>query len=153
VLGNVLDLEGFEYESSEQVRDELHRACEGVGTDTSQHGNCYTTALDVGLMRVADVPIYSTDALVRRSPALQKTGDAASFLARISHAQAAQLGLSDGESVSVVQGDARQVCTVVTDTRVPESTVWLSCGTAKAAMLGASIGPVSLEKGSGEGML
>jgi NADH-quinone oxidoreductase subunit G len=73
VMGNLLDLQGFEYLSSEEVREELRALCAGV-TDGGYHGN-HTVATQPagGQVTVLDLPMYQTDALVRRAPSLQKT--------------------------------------------------------------------------------
>jgi NADH-quinone oxidoreductase subunit G len=78
VLGNLLNLPGFDYESSEQVREELRHAlgaAAGAAADTAYRG---TRALDGAREgRVVDVPLYHGDPVVRRAPALQATRDAA----------------------------------------------------------------------------
>jgi NADH-quinone oxidoreductase subunit G len=72
VLGNLLHLDGFEYQSSEDVREELRRACgESPSTRftvTTHHVNGSPPATPV-----IDLNMYQSDALVRRSPSLQKT--------------------------------------------------------------------------------
>jgi len=79
VLGNLLALPGFDYESSEQVRDELRALCAGLSARGYQGSHAVTpagvaSAAGVsGEVRVVDVPMYQTDALVRRAPSLQKT--------------------------------------------------------------------------------
>jgi NADH-quinone oxidoreductase subunit G len=71
VLGNELGLPGFEYQSSEEVREELRRLCP---EDPSQR---YSGAHRVGEARTGasliDVPMYQIDAIVRRAPSLQRT--------------------------------------------------------------------------------
>src|SRR3546814_16411507 len=68
VLGNLFQLPGFDDETSESVRDSV--LVDGV---QSRLSNDIRTAVGVGgkpgdgLERVADVPIYRTAALVRRS--------------------------------------------------------------------------------------
>jgi NADH-quinone oxidoreductase subunit G len=78
VLGNLLNLPGFDYESSEQVRAELQQLLGDAATapaDTAYRG---TRALDGARDgRVVDVPLYQGDPVVRRAPALQATRDAA----------------------------------------------------------------------------
>jgi len=73
VLGNLLALEGFDYDSAEQVRDELRALADGVVADNRYAGSrvvvASTTAGSV------DVPMYAIDALTRRSPALAATRD------------------------------------------------------------------------------
>jgi NADH-quinone oxidoreductase subunit G len=72
VLGNLLDLAGFEYESSEDVRDAVRAAAGDVAPDTAFNG---TRAVSAGQGGTVDVPMYAVDAIVRRAPALQKTRD------------------------------------------------------------------------------
>ena len=75
VLGNLLDLAGFDYTSSEGVGDELKQAIGEVTPD-----NSYTARRTLNGARPAgapvDVPMYSIDAIVRRAPALQRTREA-----------------------------------------------------------------------------
>ncbi|MGC8519402.1 MAG: NADH-quinone oxidoreductase subunit NuoG, partial [Steroidobacteraceae bacterium] len=74
VLGNLLDLEKFDYVSSEQIRLELAALC---GTETAYAAPGYRGAHAVvpggAVSRVLDLPMYQIDALVRRAPSLQKT--------------------------------------------------------------------------------
>ncbi len=72
VLGNLLNLSGFEYQSSDEVRDELRRLCGEVPMTP------YAGAHRAGATRgtgteVIDLSMYQVDALVRRAPSLQKT--------------------------------------------------------------------------------
>jgi NADH-quinone oxidoreductase subunit G len=73
VLGNLLALDGFEYDSSEQVRDELRQlAAEpppGIRLPSRNIG-------PAGEARPASVPLYGVDAIVRRAPSRQKTAQA-----------------------------------------------------------------------------
>jgi len=76
VLGNLLGLAGFDYQSSEDVLHEVRQACEGVrpagyqGTHAVREADESGTAAGTALV---DVPMYQTDALLRRAPSLQKT--------------------------------------------------------------------------------
>jgi NADH-quinone oxidoreductase subunit G len=71
VLGNLLALDGFAEESSEQVRDRLRMLVEK--TAASVTANVAATVSVSGAARVADIPLYQGDAVVRRAPALQRT--------------------------------------------------------------------------------
>jgi NADH-quinone oxidoreductase subunit G len=75
VLGNLLGLSGFEYVSSEQVRDELLAACAALLLDAPPALGASLPAGAVLPGEWVDIPIYQSDALVRRSPALAKTKD------------------------------------------------------------------------------
>jgi NADH-quinone oxidoreductase subunit G len=73
VLGNLLGLDGFEYLSSEEVRDELRRE---LGEHPSAH---VTSSFAPGRLASLDVTrevgIYAVDPVVRRSRPLQETRD------------------------------------------------------------------------------
>jgi NADH-quinone oxidoreductase subunit G len=69
VLGNLLGLDGFEYDSSEQVLDEL-RAQPG---DAAARPPPTREVRRTSAANVTPVPIYGVDAVVRRSAPLQQT--------------------------------------------------------------------------------
>jgi NADH-quinone oxidoreductase subunit G len=71
VLGNLLNLPGFEYQSSEDVREELRKLC-GDSQETAYKGN-HRVAPGTTAAEVLDISMYHIDALVRRAPSLQKT--------------------------------------------------------------------------------
>ncbi|HET7758080.1 MAG TPA: molybdopterin-dependent oxidoreductase, partial [Steroidobacteraceae bacterium] len=74
VLGNLLGIAGFEYQSCAEVRAELERACAALVPRGYAGTHVVTAAAAAaGGAGLVDVPMYQTDALVRRAPALQKT--------------------------------------------------------------------------------
>jgi NADH-quinone oxidoreductase subunit G len=83
VLGNLLHLSGFEYQSSEEVLNEARQACEGAVPAPYSGTHAVTAAGGGGQgaragdstpgAALIDVPMYQIDAVVRRAPALQKT--------------------------------------------------------------------------------
>jgi NADH-quinone oxidoreductase subunit G len=78
VLGNLLDVEGFEYVTSEDVRDEIAAEL-GVVMPNNQFDGAIKHALPNGADEPdaeIDVPLYSVDGLVRRATALQMTPEA-----------------------------------------------------------------------------
>lgn len=76
VLGNLLNLSGFEYVSSDQVRDELQSQLGAITPNNSYTGDAVTRS--GASERVNDVPMYAVDAIVRRATALQQTLEARS---------------------------------------------------------------------------
>jgi NADH-quinone oxidoreductase subunit G len=74
VLGNLLKLPGFDYQSSEDVLAGVRAACEAA-TAAGYQGRHEVTLRGPATeaARVTDVPMYQTDALVRRAPSLQRT--------------------------------------------------------------------------------
>jgi NADH-quinone oxidoreductase subunit G len=81
VLGTLANISGFEYQSSEDIREELRKLCTGTAaigsasagsSATAYKGSHRVTAGSAGA-DVVDVSMYHIDALVRRAPSLQKT--------------------------------------------------------------------------------
>jgi NADH-quinone oxidoreductase subunit G len=73
VLGNLMNLERFDYLSSEEVLAEVRKACAGVQAGPYQGAHTVQAATEHGEVALTDVPMYQTDALVRRAPSLQRT--------------------------------------------------------------------------------
>ncbi|HEC17158.1 MAG TPA: NADH-quinone oxidoreductase subunit G [Sedimenticola sp.] len=149
VLGNLMDLKGFDYLSSEEVRDELQQACAGArpenDLDNTTDGEIQASAGK--LMRIGEVPIYAADALVRRAAALQETKDARdAAVARANATVAGKAGVGDGDTVAVVQGGQRAKLVLRVDARVPDGCVWVAAGVPGSESLGDQFGEISLEK-------
>jgi NADH-quinone oxidoreductase subunit G len=77
VLGNLLGLSGFDYQSSEEIRAELATL---VGSPTAYSAPAYSgnhapaqESSGQSAQHVVDLPMYQIDALVRRAPSLQRT--------------------------------------------------------------------------------
>ena len=148
VLGNLLKVDGFGQDTSEAVRDEalkdvdvparLNNAIGGVEAITSPAAN--------GLQRVSDVPIYSTDAIVRRSAPLQATADAAMPQAWLRGDELKRLGVQAGAMVKVSQGQGSVNLVAAADDRLPRGVVRVAAGHAATAALGAMFGTISVER-------
>jgi NADH-quinone oxidoreductase subunit G len=69
VLGNHLELPGFEYQSSEEVRDELQAALSGKPALATQSGPLAPAAA----VDIIDVPMYQVDPVLRRAASLLRT--------------------------------------------------------------------------------
>ncbi len=149
VLGNLLDLDGFDYDTSEAVRDEIT----GGATDLSERLNNMAEMLpqagaqaSAGLERLADVPIYFADPLVRRARSLQMTHDAKPPQARMSLVLMQKLGIANGDAVRISQGEASVVLEAKQDERLPENVVRVAAGHSTTAVLGPMFGSIRVEK-------
>jgi len=71
VLGNLAGIQDFEYQSSEEVREELRARCAEIAA-TSYQGT-HEVAAGNAEARVIDVPMYAVDAVLRRAASLQRT--------------------------------------------------------------------------------
>ena len=150
VLGNLLGLTGFEHNDSPDVlRDALGDTPTGnVQAFLNNAVSAVTTApspITSGLERVAEVPIYQTDAVVRRSPALQMTQDAALPVARMHSRLIAKLGLEENGRVSVRQTASALTLKVQRDDLLPDNCIRVPSGHPLTAGLGPMFGPITAE--------
>ena len=151
VVGNLLGLSGFDYESSEQVRDEIlpKSGAFADGLDNSFDDLSQSqTAVSEGavLQRVSPVPIYFSDSLVRRAPSLQMTRDSRYPTARMSMDTMTKLGLVDGAQVRVTQQGGEANLKAEVDETVPGGCVSIAGGHASTASLGDMFGSISVER-------
>ncbi len=152
VLGNLLGLAGFEQESAEEVRAQ---ALGDVAALSTRLDNSTQAALTVGTstavstagyQRIADVPIYATDSLVRRATSLQLTADAREPQVGLPAALWQALGLKDGDRVRVSQGDGSAELLAQQDASQAADTVRVAAGHPATAQLGALFGTVTIAK-------
>ena len=149
VLGNMLDVQGFDYDTSEAVRDEALGG-QDVGGRLNNHlevalqGTAIADAQ--GIQRVADVPVYAADALVRRAVSLQKTRDAATSCVKMHGSELRKLGVQSGDSVKVTQGKASVHLAVQADDAMPAGTARVAAGHPATAELGAMFGTITVER-------
>ncbi|HVP08736.1 MAG TPA: NADH-quinone oxidoreductase subunit NuoG [Burkholderiales bacterium] len=149
VLGTMLGLPGFEFETIEQVRE----ACLGgrdiqgllsnkIDFDSRQQQGM----ISAGIQRVADVPIYFADPLARRSPPLQKTRDAQAPRAWMNSRLLQKLGVQAGGLVLVKQNGGEAGLAAALDDKLPDDCVRIAAGHPSTAALGAPFAALTLEK-------
>ena len=148
VLGNLLELKGFDFETSEDV---LAEALGDSATVAKRLSNAHAATVanlptQAGLERIADVPIYAADATVRRAASLQLTADARAPMVGLPSGVWAELGLTEGAKVRVSQGAARAVLPARLDAGQAPNTVRVPAGHADTAALGAMFGSITVEK-------
>ncbi len=73
VLGNLTNLSGFEYQSSEEVLNEVRARCADLKPAPYQGSHAVAAAGHAAEGGLIDVPMYQSDAVVRRAPSLQRT--------------------------------------------------------------------------------
>ena len=149
VLGNLFELEGFDYQDSSAVLDELRQRVANVAPSAPEQSSLVleeSLAEGDAIFRIGSVPMYAGDPLVRRAPALQRTADGSFRGVHINRALARSLGLEDGENASVRQNGTRMNFAVVVDDKVPDGCAALAAGINETAGLGPSFGPMEIEK-------
>jgi NADH-quinone oxidoreductase subunit G len=147
-LGSTLELPGFGFESIEDVRRTLPSGADLAAGLRNGTAVCIdrpaTTA--AGIERVADVPIYSADAIARRAPALQRTADARPPRARMNALTLQRLGVAEGGQVRVRQGRGEAVLATEIDAAVPPGVVRIAAAHPSTSGLEGLCGPISVER-------
>ncbi|MDT8388689.1 MAG: NADH-quinone oxidoreductase subunit NuoG [Thiogranum sp.] len=148
VLGNLLELEGFQETSSEQVREAL-RAQLGsdLSVDNTRRSACAETASsEEGLQRIPYLPLYAVDGVVRRADALQRTPDAQVSAIGLHPDDAAAHGLSDGDRADVRQGSHSATLDVIVNERIARGAALLPVAIESTLALGAPFGALQVHK-------
>jgi NADH-quinone oxidoreductase subunit G len=149
VLGNLLSLPGFDYDSSEAVRDEvlsgnvadkLNNHMAGIALQSVAVGQ------ETAIQRVSQVPIYSADALVRRAAALQTTHDAALPKVAMRSSDLHKIGVQSGDTVKVSQSGGVAYLVAQADDGLPPSVARVAAGHAATSALGTMFGTITVER-------
>ncbi len=148
VLGNLLNLDNFYFNSSEEVLGEA------VPTDfaaklsnTTTVAPAVTSLFTPAVERLADVAIHSSDAIVRRAPALQLTQDAKRAIKLgVPSSLFMQLGLKEGDAVKVSQSGLSVTMPATEEKALADGVVRLSAATSVSAQLGSMFGLLTVER-------
>ena len=146
VLGNVLELPGFEYENTQQILADAVIKDQIPALLNNRIQPVATSDPDISLVRVGGVSLYATDAIVRRSEPLQSTVHAAVPVARANNVTLAKFGLSNGDIAQAKQGNSIVSITITTDDTLPENVLFLPFHQSNW-QLGALLTTVELSKG------
>ncbi len=157
VLGNKLGIQGFDYVSSADVRDELEIACDAVpaANNAFEVSGIYTGQDKPGagkFQRIGDVAEFCADSLVRRATALQKSAPWQEML-WLNANEVEKLGLQDAVAsitdentvvVNVKQGDETVDLPLKIDASIPDGCALLMAGTQAGALLGSAFGELEI---------
>jgi NADH-quinone oxidoreductase subunit G len=160
VLGGLMELVGFDYESLSQITTEVTRKVSTTMAEKnisqkpfrwpkklSQHPELK----DFEMRCCSSAPIYQMDGLVRRSRPLQSTQDGMNAgFARISEEMATKLEVTNGESLMVIQqmaGEKRVSRFFVKVGGVAARTLMLPMGVEESLGITQPFGHVLVQKG------
>jgi NADH-quinone oxidoreductase subunit G len=145
VLGDLLHANVGTFNSSEDVK-----AAALAQFDDTKLGAIAATVLSVeslsgsGLERVADVPIYHADSLVRRGVALSRSAYGKQAHVRMNAETSKRLGLTHGSPVNVTQGGVTVAAVLAVDETVPGDAVRIPLATDTSAQLGSTTEPMTV---------
>ncbi len=148
VLGDLLHANVGAFNSSEDVKKaalaNFSDASLGAKTAAIKPlANAMNATLDP-IERVADLPIYQADPLVRRGTALQASAYAKQARVRMNAETAKHNGLSAGAQVRVEQGGQAVVASLAIDETVATGAVRIPFATEVSAALGAANGAIKV---------
>ena len=148
VMGNLLKLDGFDYITSEAVRDELDTQTGHAEPDPRSD----VTAIQVNdgqteLTRIGHLPLYAVDSLVRRAQPLQQTDDGMNAVMAMNPDTAVKLGLNGSDTVVVVQNNQRVSLPIYIEDAIPDGCAFIPTGVAGSTELGMSYGPLEVDAG------
>jgi NADH-quinone oxidoreductase subunit G len=105
-----------------------------------------TASAAVTLERVTDVPIFRTDAMVRRALALQESASSRAPVARMHATTLAQLGVVQGAQVLIKAAAGQVVLAAEQDNTLAAGAVRIAAGFEQTAALGGAFGQLSVER-------
>jgi len=149
VLGNLFDVEGFDYQDSAQVQGEVRERVANVTPSAPARASLEVPegAIDASaVFRIGRVPLYATDPLVRRARSLQDTEDGRFRGVAINRRLAEALGIRNGETAVVQQNGTRMHFPVIVNDRVPDGCAALASGIVETAGLAPALGSMIIEK-------
>lgn len=144
VLGNLLQVKGFDYESSEDVLKEVKMHVDMA--NEMKYTPFYPESLPVPrerLVRVGEWPLYRGDMIVRHSTALQECATAETACIRIHPKTADDLKLEQTATVS--QGDIEITLPLKRDERVAPDVVWVANAMSETVDLGQAFAAITIK--------
>ncbi|TEA78578.1 NADH-quinone oxidoreductase subunit NuoG [Allopusillimonas ginsengisoli] len=146
VLGNLFELQGFDDETSESVRDTV--LVGGVDARLSNEvvAQPGLSQKPNGLERVAEVPIYRSDALVRRSAPLQQAPASHAPQARMTAETLAGLGLQQADVLNIRSAHGQITLPVQLDETVAPGCLRIAAAFDATLALGSGFGELTVER-------
>jgi NADH-quinone oxidoreductase subunit G len=134
-LGAALGMANFDFVELTELAPRLDaRLAAGVAAPGARLGA--RAPRPQGLLRIATVPIYRVDAVVRRATALQATPLARPATIVLNPSDALAAGLSAGATARVSDGPATVLLPVAVSTAVPVGAAWIESGHSVVDALG-----------------
>lgn len=148
VLGNFLHLEGFDFESADDVSALLKECVEVKAPIYTSSALPNIQSAPKMLSRIGEIPFYSLDSLLRRANALQTTQtiiEGALAVMRIHPQTAAAHNIKESHTVFVTQQNNKIQLPVIFDTRVALDAVFIAGGIEATKGLSDLFGEIAVE--------
>ena len=152
VLANHLGLDGFDYESSLDVKNaHIKSKSQFISKELSNEINIkndYKIRLSKPkqFTRVGEIHQYRIDSIVRRAPSLQVAIQKTKAIAKLHPIEMKGLRLKTNDKIKVIQGSQSISLIVIEDIGIPEGSIFIPSGIDETANLGDIWGDVTVKK-------
>ncbi len=147
-IANCLGIDGFNYESSDAIYDEVINIIDEIKCDNYQDWSTNVTSLPKvrGLQRITETPMNMIDPLTRRATSLQNTRDVSDGSIHINTSLANKSKLSEVDMALVYQAEKEIQMTVEIDDRVPDNCVLIQSSHPSQIELGGAFGSIKIKR-------
>ena len=146
VLANFLELDGFDYADRSVLQSEIESVQRSDAQTQLTSEKPWQPLTKGQLQRYAYTPIYSVDAMVRRSEPLAQTPWAEVGEARMNTHTLNANGLQEGCTAEFTQGESSITLPVVKDDRLADDVVAIPSATQRTAGWGTGHQPISVKE-------
>lgn len=137
VIGNFLSLDGFDYNTIASVTRQALDALRPLDRQPVAATYSATELPATGLTRIFELPLYRSDAIVRRAEALQQSAD--NQLKAVMHPDTMRdIGAEEGATVNFRNGDQTAALTILMSKTVPSRCVVIPTGFDDSSALGTA---------------
>lgn len=151
VLGNLLEQKDFDYETVTEVKSALIRESnEQLGISVAGYASHWSpkhlNVMNHGnkLIRIAPVPLYASDSLVRRAKSLQQMRDKGDNMMYLNANMAEKFKLT-GTKAEIQSEKNRFILSFRIDERIPDNSVLIDASLPETVSLGAPYGVLHIE--------
>ena len=146
VLGNIFEVEGFDYITSEDVRDEAKQQAGNIDTSNKMQWRCPASLAKPveEISRIGLLPMYAVDSMVRRAEALQQTDDAIPGCVIINAELAKQNNIQDEDNVVVTQNNTKLTLRVHIEDSIPNNCAVIPQGVTGVEEFDAAYSEITL---------
>jgi NADH-quinone oxidoreductase subunit G len=148
VLGNCFELDGFDYQSSSDVYEEVMNE---IGDIQADNMDKWQTSVSINgrsndLQRITETPMNMIDAISRRAVSLQQTSDVSDGALHLNSILAAKNKLTNDDSAKIEQDENSVTLKVFIDDRLPDDCVLIQSAHPEQINLGAAFGSIRIAK-------
>ncbi len=148
VIGSMLNLEGFDYLDIDELHNEVRNTIGEVKINNKLQWQC-PPLLKIdpdATYRLADIPMYSGDNIVRRASSLQLTQEAIQAGIYLSSNTANSLDVEAGQVYNIIQDERSISLPIGINERIAEGCIYIPGASAECTGINANVTTVKIQK-------